>query len=260
MKRRIVVAGIGLAMMLAGCNAPVERSNGEEAPQDGGWAAAPRISAVVRQGPGLVIRGDAPPGARVVLRGDQDTAFAAGADASGRFELYVGVMPAPLLLTPEVRIGQFPAPGPERLLLAGEPGGGDQTLLAAMLIEGGASRRLSPGPALDSVDGDGQGLVAAGRARPGVRVSVSTDGGATVEAVAGADGRWTAPLPGAGDRRMTIRAGGAVFIYPGPAGGAALGQIERVDQGWRLTRLLSPAARQTSWFPDAGRALSLTPN
>lgn len=237
-------------MVLAGCTAPVERSKGEEAPQDGGWAAAPRIGAVVRQGAGLVIRGDAPPGARVVLRGDQEVAFAAGADASGRFELHVGVMPEGMVLTPEVQIGQFPAPGPERLLLAGGPDVASG-MLAALIIEGGASRRLSPGPALDSVDGDGRGLVAAGRARPGSRVSVSADGGSVVEAIANAEGRWVAALPNVGDRRVDIVAGGAAFTYPGPAGGEASGQIERTDGGWRLTRLLSASARQTSWFPDA---------
>jgi len=176
MKRRIVAAGVGVAMVLAGCTAPVERSRGEEAPQDGGWAAAPRIGAVVRQGAGLVIRGDAPPS---------------------------------------------------------------------------LSRRLSPGPALDSVDGDGRGLVAAGRARPGSRVSVSADGGSVVEAIANAEGRWVAALPNVGDRRVDIVAGGAAFTYPGPAGGEASGQIERTDGGWRLSRLLSASARQTSWFPDA---------
>ena len=138
MKRRIVVAWAGVALALAGCSAPVERNKGEEARQDGGWTASPRISAVVRQGAGLIVRGDAPPGARVVLRGDQDVAFAAGADAAGRFELRVGALPSAMLLTPEVQIGQFPAPGPERLVLASD--GGD---LAALLIEGGASRRLS---------------------------------------------------------------------------------------------------------------------
>lgn len=250
MKRRIVVAGVGVAMVLAGCNAPVERSKGEEAPQDGGWAAAPRIGAVVRQGAGLVIRGDAPPGARVVLRGDQETAFAAGADAAGRFELHVGVMPTAMLLTPEVQIGQFPAPGPEQLILAAGDGVTDTTMLAALLIEGGASRRLSPGPMLDSVDGDGQGLVAAGRARPGGRVSVSADGGVAVEAVANADGRWMAALPSVGDRPVNITVGGTKFAYPGPAGAASVGLIERSGSGWRLTRLLSPSARQTSWFPD----------
>lgn len=259
MKRRIVVAGIGVAMVLAGCAAPVERSKGEETPQDGGWAATPRIAAVVRQGASVVIRGDAPPGARVVLRGDQEVAFAVGTDGSGRFELHVGATPTPMLLTPEVQIGQFPAPGPEHLLLAGT-GAVDGTSLAALLIEGGASRRLTPGPALDSVDGDGQGLVAAGRAQPGARVSVSAGGGAAVEAITNADGRWMAVLPASGDRQVGIAVGEALFIYPGSASGASLNQIERSGEGWRLTRVLSPSARQTSWFPDAKRQLSLTTN
>ena len=245
MKRRIVVAWVGAALVLAGCNAPVERSKGEEARQDGGWTASPRISAVELQSGRLVVRGDAPPGARVVLRGDQETAFAAGADESGRFELLVGALSAPMLLTPEVQIGQFPTPGPEQLVLSGEG-----VLLAALLIEGGASRRLSAGPVLDSVDGDGQGLVVAGRAKPGARVSVSADGGVAVEVAADFSGRWAAPLSNVGDRATNITVSGAAFAYPGPAAGEGVGRIERSGVGWRLTRLLSPSARQTSWFPD----------
>jgi len=249
MKRRIVVAWVGAwvcaALALAGCNAPEERSKDEEARQDGGWTASPRISAVELQSGRLVVRGDAPPRARVVLRGDEDTAFAAGADEAGRFDLLVGALSAPMLLTPEVQIGQFPAPGPERLVLAN-----DAALLAAMVIEGGASRRLSPGPVLDSVDGDGQGLVAAGRARPGRRVSVSADGGAAVEVMADPGGRWTAALPGVGDRPASIAVGGVTFAYPGPAAGESVGRVERSGAGWRLTRMLSASARQTSWFPD----------
>ncbi len=237
-------------MALGGCGAPVERSQDEEAGQGGGWTAAPRITAVERQGAGLVVRGDAPPGGRVVLRGDQDAAFAAGADAAGRFELLVGAMPSTMLLTPEVQVGVSSAPGPEQLVLAGD-GGRDGAVLAALLTEGGASRRLSAGPALDSVDGDGQGLVVAGRAQPDVRVAVSVDGGAVVEVVADSSGRWTAPLSNVGDRGANITVGGVSFAYPGPAVGEGIGRMERSGAGWRLTRRLSPSARQTSWFPDA---------
>jgi hypothetical protein len=231
-------------MALAGCNGPVERSKGEEAREDGGWTASPQIRAVERQGSGLVVRGDAPPGARVVLRGGQDVAFAAGTDAAGRFELRVGELPSAMLLMPEVQVGQFPASGPEKLLLAGE---GD---LAALLVEGGPSRRLSAGPALASVDGDGRGLVVAGRAKSGTQVAVSADGGPAIEAVADSTGRWTAVLPNVGDRPVTIEVGGASFAYPGPTGATGVGLIERSGSGWRLTRALSPSSRQTSWFPD----------
>ena len=253
MKRRIVVAWVGAwvgaALALAGCNAPVEGTKGEDARLDDGWTGAPSISAVTLQGGRLLVSGDAPPRARVVLRGDQDTAFAAGADEAGRFELLVGVLSSPMLLTPEVQIGQFPAPGPERLVLAGDGGPGG-SLLAALLIEGGASRRLSPGPVVDSVDGDGHGLVVAGRAKPGARISVSADGGAAVEAAADASGRWTAALSSIGDRPARIAVGGAAFAYPGPATGDGVGRIERSGDGWRLTRMLSASAKQTSWFPD----------
>ncbi|HEY1072333.1 hypothetical protein [Brevundimonas sp.] len=223
----------------------MERSGGEEAPQDGGWTAAPRIRAVEREGAGLIVHGEAPPGARVVLRGGQDAAFAAGADAFGRFDVRVGAPSSPMLLTPEVQIGQFTAPGPERLMLVGKG-----TLFAAMLVEGGASRRLSAGPALDSVDGDGRGVLVSGRAAPGARLTVSGGGGAAVEVSVDPSGRWTAALTNIGDHPTSIHVGDRSFAYPGPAGEEAVGRIERAGAGWRLTRALSSSARQTSWFPD----------
>jgi len=248
MKRRIVVAWAGAALALAGCNAPVERSTGEEARQSDGWTPSPRIRVVERQGEGLVVRGDAPPGARVILRGGQDLAFAAGADREGRFELHVGVMPGAVILKPEVQIGQFPASGPERLLLTG-----GEAPVAALLVEGGASRRLSSGPALDSVDGDGQGVVASGRARPGSGVIVAADGGAEVAVIADREGHWTAALPNLSDRPASIIVGGVKFAYPGPGRVEPADQgsrIERSGEGWRVTNALSGSARQTSWFPD----------
>ncbi len=246
MKRRIVIAGIGAALALAGCKAPVERADADEARLEGGWTASARITAVERQGGGLIVRGDAPPGARVVLRGDQDTAYAAGADASGRFEMHILDLSSVMLLRPEVQTGQFPASGPERLLVAG-----DGEALAALVIEGGPSRRLSAGPALDSVDGDGRGLVAAGRARPGATVSVSAYGGAVAQAVANADGRWATAVSNVGDRPVTIRVDGEAFDYPGPSEVPGEASFARSAAGWRLTRRLSAAAWQTSWFPDA---------
>ncbi|MNS13694.1 hypothetical protein D3C72_452930 [compost metagenome] len=248
MKRRIVVAGVGAALLLAGCGEPAGGAKGEEARQDGGWTASPRIRVVERQGEGVVVRGEASPGARVVLRGGQDLAFAVGADEAGRFELHVGQLAGAVIMTPEVQIGQFPAFGPERLLLAGEG-----APLAALLVEGGASRRLSRGPVLDSVDGDGRGLVASGRAKPGGQVRVVVDGGGEVTAGADSNGRWVAALPGLSDRSATVIVGGARFDYPGAgaAEGDVSGRIERAGEGWRVTRSLSGRARQTSWFPDA---------
>lgn len=246
MKRRIVVPLGAILMLLAACGAPEPGVGGGQARrQDDGWTAAPRITAVERQGTGgLVVRGAASPGARVVLRGGQDAVFAAGADATGRFELNIGRLTAPVVLTPEVQIGQYPAPGPERLLLVEQA----EAPLAALLVEGQASRRLSPAPALDVVDGDGAGLVASGRGRPGARISVSADGSTPVTVGVSADGRWVAALPSTADRATRITVGEIGFDYPGP--GSAGDRIERAGSGWRVAQVLSPSARLTSWFPD----------
>lgn len=235
-------------MLLAGCGAPTESVKGEEARQDGGWTASPRIRVVERRGDGAVVRGEASPGARVVLRGGQDLAFAVGADDAGRFELHVGQLPAAVVMTPEVQIGQFPASGPERLLLAGE-----EAPLAALLVEGGPSRRLSSGPLLDSVDGDGRGMVASGRAAPDEQIRIVVDGGGEVMARVDSAGRWVAALAGLPDRPAVIAIGGERFAYPGPGAGEGSDAdlIERAGEGWRVTRSLSGRARQTSWFPDA---------
>ena len=77
--------------MLAGgataCSpSPPERAGGEaEAARE--WARPPVIERVERAGPGLTVSGVAGAETRVVLRGDDGTAYAATADSRGRFEI-----------------------------------------------------------------------------------------------------------------------------------------------------------------------------
>ncbi|WP_278068996.1 hypothetical protein [Brevundimonas sanguinis] len=246
-----------LGLTIVGCSGPrqpMEEPN--QADQDN-WAAAPHIDKVTLQGSGVVVSGQAPAGARVILSNALGQAMAAGADSQGRFELRVGREALGHVLTPEIQIGQTPTPGPERLFLAG-----DGAIVAALLIDGGPSRRLTDGPALDAVDGDGRALLASGRSTPGQRVEVKSEG-ETAVAVADEAGLWTASLSRAGDRAVQIEVGGERYAYPGP--GPATGRAERAGQGWRVTRALSDAARQTSWFPDragstAASETSLTPH
>ncbi|MBD7940375.1 hypothetical protein H9656_03140 [Brevundimonas sp. Sa3CVA3] len=235
---------VGFAMVVAGCGAPPQPQDEAQQSDQENWAAAPHIDAVALQGGGVLVSGQAPPGARVILSSPTGQAMAAAADGEGRFELAVGRAALGHVLTPEIQIGQTPVPGPERLLVAG-----DGMVVAALLIDGGPSRRLTEGPTLSAVDGDGRGLLVSGRSTPGARVQVRSEG-ETALAMADDAGLWTAPLSRIRDRAVQIEVGGDSYAYPGP--GAATGRAERAGQGWRVTRALSDAARQTSWFPDVG--------
>lgn len=239
----MVLGAACLALTAAGCGAPPSQDGAQKgAADEDGWVAAPRITSVTAQRAGVLIRGEAPPGARVVLAGSGGAAMAAGADNQGRFEIPAAATVIGQVLTPEIQLGQSSIPGQARLLTAG-----DGTLLAALLVDGVASRRLTPGPVLDAVDGDGRGLIASGRAEPGRRVQVQASG-AKVVGTADETGRWTTVLPGLADRAVSIAVDGKAFAYPGP--GPAISRAERAGAGWRVTRSLSGPARQTSWFPD----------
>ena len=249
MERRIglrlsLSLALGLATALSACGSPKSDTEADAAEvQDGDWMATPRITSVLSQtSGGVLVRGEAAPGARVILGGTDGSVVAAAADARGRFELHVSPAAVGQILTPEIQIGQATTPGPERLLVVGGTGG-----LAALLTDGGASLRLTPGPTLDALDGDGRGLIASGRADPGKKVAVRAGGG-TAHGVADSHGRWGVVVPVVGDRASDIEVEGRVFHYPGP--GVSADRAERAGEGWRVTRQLSSAARQTTWFPD----------
>lgn len=234
---------VALGLTLSACGAPRQPEAGADQAEDGDWIATPRITSVTPQASGgLLVRGEAAPGGRVILSGVDGAAMAAGSDAAGRFELHVGASAIGQVLTLEIQIGQATTPAPQRLLVAGEGG-----RLTALLTDGGPSLRLTPGPALDALDGDGRGLTASGRAAPGQRITVRAGGGAA-EAVADARGRWIAVVPAVGDHSAEVEVDGRRFHYPGP--GLPAARAERAGDGWRTTRILSGAARQTTWFPD----------
>jgi hypothetical protein len=242
MKRRI---GALLAMALGACSGPADQP--VEAPQaaESDWAAPPRIESVTRSAGALVVVGQAGPGARVVLRSPVGAAFAASADAQGRFELRMTPPAGDVLLTPVVQVGERAAAAPERLMiLAGGAGP------VALLSPGGPSRRLDPAPALDALDTDGAALVASGRGQAGRAVSLSIDGGQPVSASAARDGRWTAMLGSAAP--ATVVVGGQRFAWSGaaPDRGGPL-DVQRIGGGWKVSWPISPTARQTSWFPEA---------
>lgn len=241
MKRAMLSMAAALA---AGCspNPPESARDGVEAARE--WARPPVIERVDRTGPALVVSGLAAPDARVVLRGADDTAFAAAADSRGRFEVRVPAPAGHLLLRPETQAGQDSAPSPDRLLIL-ESGRGP----IVMLRTGGATRRLDAAPALGAVDGDGRMRLASGAVSPGTAAVEVQSGGETLRVVPDAGGRWSVILPPR-DGPESIRVAGREFLWPGEAGGSSGLVAERTDAGWRVRWTGPGGARQTTWLPD----------
>src|SRR5690606_41682439 len=105
----------------SGCCSPPQPPEAPKQADQVNWSATPHTDNVTlqgsRQGSGVVVSGQAPPGARVILSNALGEAMAAGADSHGRFELPVGREALGHVLTPEIQIGQTPTPGPERRFL-----------------------------------------------------------------------------------------------------------------------------------------------
>jgi hypothetical protein len=238
MKRRII-AMAGLMAALSACSGSRESPADPTQPASGAssWVQPPRIEAVTRQGGGLVVRGRAGPGARVVLRGDGEAGSAVSADAAGRFELRMTPPVGEVLLTPEVQTGEDAAVSPDRLLLiANGP--------AALVSPGGPTRRLDGAGPLEAVDFDGAALQLVGRSAEG-RPVVTVDG-AAMDVVPLGGGRWRAALTGGGPRLILV--GGRAYAYPGEGG--AESDVARAGQGWRITLPTPPRGRQSVWLPD----------
>ncbi len=244
--RRAVLAA-ALAAVVAGCS-PAAPSKTRESESLNGWTRPPVIEAVVRAQASLIFSGRAEPGARVVLRNDEGSAYAAVADADGRFEIRMAAPDASLLLRPETQMGQDAVASPDRLLIV-EGGRGP----IAVLRSGGPTRRLDAAPALGAVDSDDRSLLASGRAGAVAgRIEVAS-AGEPVQVVTDGEGRWSLMLgsAAAGD---SIRVGGSDYVWPGPgASGGAL-QVERAGAGWRVGWIGPAGARQWTWLPDASLA------
>jgi hypothetical protein len=233
----IVVAALGA------CSDGPPRKVEPGSTQSHGWARPPEITAV-RRGPAtLIFSGTAEPGARVALSNDEGAAFAAAADAAGRFEIRMTAPREHLMLQPETRIGQDIAASPERLLiLADGP--------IAVLRLGGATRRLDRAPSLGAVDSDGRSALASGVAADSAgRLSV-TAGGQTVQVVPDARGRWSVVLSEGGAAGI-VRVGDAAFDWPGPGISTSGIQAERAGAGWRVAWSGPSGGRQWTWLPDA---------
>ncbi|HYD27015.1 hypothetical protein [Brevundimonas sp.] len=212
----------------------------------GDWTRPPVIQRVERAGSALVASGLAEPDARVVLRSDGGGAFAASADASGRFEIRLPAPAEHLLLRPETQVGQDTAPSPDRLLILAAGQGP-----IVVLRPGGPTRRLDAAPVLGAVDSDGRMRLASGRA-PGLAQIEVRSGGETVQVDPDAQGRWSVMLA-PHDGPDQIQVAGRDFNWPGepgsPAGGLA---VERIGSGWRVAWTGPGGARQATWLPDLG--------
>lgn len=233
-----------LLALLAACSS--ERASPNPAPGEAAsaWATPPRVEAVTRTASGLTVTGHAAPGARVVLRGADGTAFAASADAAGRFDIRMSVPAGDVLLTPETQTGQDASPAPEQLLILA---GGQGPI--AMLAPGAASRRLDGAGALGAVDSDGRMLALSGRGPADQPVRITLNGRPAAVATADATGRWSAVIgPSTGPARLGVGAG--LYDYPGQ--GEATGQAARAGAGWSLIWLVPAGGRQATWLPDAG--------
>lgn len=250
MKRRIasgaaVAAGLFLTLA-SGCSEPTPVASPTPSNPAGQWTAPPQITGVSVTADGLLVRGLAEPGGRVVLRGETGAGYAASSDGDGRFEIHMATPGDDLMLIPEAQVGQDSIPAPERLLIL-RGGRGP----VALLRSGRASLRLDAAPVLGAVDSDGRVLLASGRAGTTAQgVAVSAGDGPVMNAAADDGGRWTAVLNRAGGGEVVVKVRDAAFTYPGdstPADGAF--SVERAGWGWRVGWKSATGAPQTTWLP-----------
>ncbi|HEY0104226.1 MAG TPA: hypothetical protein VGB60_12255 [Brevundimonas sp.] len=244
MKRPIFgrTALAALIATLAACSpeaAPQPRAD-PDAGTSPGWTRPPEVLSVRRAAASLIFSGEAEPGGRVVLRSEGGPAYAAAADARGRFEIRMAAPMTHLLLRPETQVGQDAAPSPDRLLIVG---GGQGPI--AVLRPGGPTRRLDAAPALGAVDSDGRMRLASGRADGPVTVQA---GGSSVSVTPDASGRWNVMLRPS-DVADQIQVGGARFNWPGEGGGGRL-LVARAGGGWRIAWTGPGGAPQSTWLPD----------
>jgi len=253
MKRRIFAIGMAVAGALGGAGA-CSRAPEAGAPQTqagSDWVTPPQVESIERTGSGLMVRGRAAPGGRVVLRAAGGVAYAVGADANGRFDLQIRSPANDTLFLVETQAGQDAAPAPYRMLVSRDPVGP-----TALLGGGGPTKRLDRAGPLDVVDSDGHALLASGRATPGTTVQVSVAGREPRPVRVGMDGRWSLMLTNEGAGGAEIVVGGRRYAYPGPAMGSSgnagagdgLAMVSN-PQGWSVSWPVPPRSRQSSWFP-----------
>ena len=249
-----VLVGLGLATLLASCGgdeagpaaAGGTVADAQVAGAGSGWIMPPSVTGLRRDGGELVVSGQADPSGRVVLRTPAGRAYAAVADAEGRFEVRLTAVNG-LVLTPEAQLGQETVPAPGRLVILDAAQGA-----AVLLSPGGISRRLGEGPVLSSVDHDGRAVILSGRAAPGSNVRVEVPGRGPIQVQADASGHWRIGMDGSPPSE--VRVDGQVFAVPtmsvesGDGVASAINRLERED-GFLLEWQAPDGAPQTSLLP-----------
>jgi hypothetical protein len=232
-----------LVAMLAACSPEAQPQSKTEtdAAAPPGWTRPPEVLGVRKAAGSLIFNGEAEPGGRVVLRSDGGPAYAAAADAQGRFEIRMAAPAGHLLLRPETQVGQDAAPSPDRLLIVA---GGRGPI--AVLRPGGPTRRLDPAPALGAVDSDGRMRLASGRAERPVTVQA---GGSSLSVRPDASGRWNVMLRPS-DVADPIDVDGARFDWPGEGATGTGLTVARAGSGWRIGWTGPGGAPQSTWLPD----------
>lgn len=246
MKRAILSMVVaGLAGATAACSPPPTERAGGAGRTAAAWTRPPVVTRVERAGPALLVAGVAEPEGRVVLRSDGGEAFAASADARGRFEIRLPAPSGHLLLRPETQVGQDAARSPDQLLILA---GGQGPI--AVLRPGGSTRRLDAAPALGAIDSDAGLRLASGRAAVGTaRVEVRS-GGEALQVAPDASGLWSVVLPPF-EGAEGIEVAGHAFVWPGEAVAAGGLMVERAGTGWRVRWSGPGGARQSTWLPVA---------
>lgn len=249
MKRPIASTLFVTVVLLAGACGERAAPTAADAPVEGGWVMPPIVDAVTAAGGDLRLQGRAGPLGRVVVTGPGGRAYAAAADAAGRFDLPIPRPTQDAVFVVEARSGQLSYPAAYRLLVSAQPNGP-----VGLLSIGAPTRRLDPGQGLDAVDSDGTAVFLSGRAAPDAMVEVDLGGARTV--ATDAQGRWSLAASGSGGM---VRVGDQTYVAP-TGSGAADSILERAGAGWRITWSSAGGARQTTWFPDRRPAgnLSLT--
>lgn len=223
---------------LAGCSPEPEGAGAPLAVSASAWGRPPEVVEAKLVEDLLTVRGHAEAGARVVFREAQGDAHAVVADAAGRFVLPIKLKAGFAVIRPEIQRGQETAPAPERLFIVRST-----PHVIALLRNGRATRRLSPGPALDAIDASEGSALISGRATAPVELVI----GADTETVTPRGGRWAQMISVA--ELAGLRVDGEAYAWPGAA--SSIGVAERAGPGWRIGWTDDAGARQTTWLPDA---------